>query len=351
MKTEIFVMTHRKFNIPLEPFYIPLHVGRAVAEDLGYLGDDTGDSISELNKYYGELTGLYWLWKNYHDVDVIGICHYRRYFLNDKSQLMTQEDYEQVMREADIMVSNTVKVEKTYKDFYAEAHNVDDLMMAGEVIKELYPEDYSAFCKVMEGNECYFGNLCVTTKKIFDEYCEWLFSIFSVLGERLDVSTYDAYHQRIFGFLSENLLKVYIVARNLKVKEGKIGITSEKAETIEFKLAIGQLIKMGEFSQAREMFYAYQKIRPDVRLEVSDLKQEIPDMELILNILEQEELRGLQGFYAVSHDLPTLIAHFRLLRDLIRKEHMGQMLTAEEQQYLKDKHVTEIAREVIRINL
>lgn len=351
MRTQIFVMTHRKFNIPLEPFYVPLHVGRAVAEDLGYLGDDMGDSISEFNKYYGELTGLYWLWKNYHDVDVIGICHYRRYFLNDKGQLMTQEEYEQVMTEADIMVSNTVRVEQTYKDFYAEAHNVDDLLMTGEVIKELYPEDYPAFCKVIEGNECYFGNLCVTTKKIFDEYCEWLFSIFSVLADRLDVSTYDAYHQRIFGFLSENLLKVYIVARDLKVKEGKIGITSEKAETIEFKLAIGQLVKMGEFSQAREMFYEYQKIRPDVRLEVSDLKQEIPDIELILNILEQEELRGLQGFYAVSHNLPTLIEHFRFLREIVRKEKMGFALNDEEQQYLKDKYVTEIAREVIRINL
>ena len=80
MKTQIFVMTHKKFNPPKDTVYVPLQVGSALNPDLGYMKDDTGDSISDLNPYYGELTGMYWLWKNYSDVDIIGICHYRRYF-------------------------------------------------------------------------------------------------------------------------------------------------------------------------------------------------------------------------------------------------------------------------------
>ena len=61
----IFTMTHKKFSKPDDAAYVPVQVGRAVNEALGYLGDDTGDSISEKNCYYGELTGIYWVWKNY----------------------------------------------------------------------------------------------------------------------------------------------------------------------------------------------------------------------------------------------------------------------------------------------
>ena len=69
MKVQIFVMTHKKFNPPSNPIYVPLQVGAALNENLGYIRDDSGDSISELNPYYGELTGMYWLWKNYHDAE------------------------------------------------------------------------------------------------------------------------------------------------------------------------------------------------------------------------------------------------------------------------------------------
>ena len=57
MKTQIFVMTHKKFNPPKDTVYVPLQVGSALNPDLGYMKDDTGDSISDLNPYYGELTG------------------------------------------------------------------------------------------------------------------------------------------------------------------------------------------------------------------------------------------------------------------------------------------------------
>ena len=59
MKIRIYVMTHKKFEMPQSPLFRPLHVGRACGEDLGYPGDDTGENISDKNCYYSELTGLY----------------------------------------------------------------------------------------------------------------------------------------------------------------------------------------------------------------------------------------------------------------------------------------------------
>ena len=80
MKIRIYTMTHRPFHVPSDPMYQPLQVGRATHEDLGYPGDDTGDNISALNCFYSELTGVYWIWKNVHDAEYVGLCHYRRFF-------------------------------------------------------------------------------------------------------------------------------------------------------------------------------------------------------------------------------------------------------------------------------
>lgn len=63
MSIKIFVMTHKQFEAPTDSMYVPLQVGHAISPELGYLADDTGDSISRKNKSFCELTGIYWLWK------------------------------------------------------------------------------------------------------------------------------------------------------------------------------------------------------------------------------------------------------------------------------------------------
>ncbi len=81
MDIKILVATHKKYNMPKESMYLPIHVGCEGKKDLRYIGDNTGDNISFRNPNYCELTGLYWAWKNL-KYDYIGLCHYRRYFTN-----------------------------------------------------------------------------------------------------------------------------------------------------------------------------------------------------------------------------------------------------------------------------
>lgn len=84
---KLIVATHKSYEMPQDDnLYIPLHVGKKGKKDLGYLGDDTGDNISEFNPYYCELTGVYWAWKNL-DYDYLGLVHYRRYFCKKESQI------------------------------------------------------------------------------------------------------------------------------------------------------------------------------------------------------------------------------------------------------------------------
>ncbi|MFP3153482.1 DUF4422 domain-containing protein [Lachnospiraceae bacterium ZAX-1] len=349
MSTKIFTMTHKKFTEPKDTLYQPLHVGRALSSDLGYLGDDSFDCISKLNPYYGELTGIYWVWKNFHEADNVGICHYRRFFLNKDKQLLKETDYENILKEYDIMVSNTAYTDGSYQDYYSEAHNLKDLLTTGQVLKEKYPDYYPSFTKALAGHTYYYGNLLVTCKEKFDAYATWMFDILFEVEKRIDVSAYDLYNQRVFGFLSEQLLKVWIDKNELHVYEGIVGITAEKAETVEFKLAISQLLKMGEITKARQFFYEFTKIRPDVRLELSDIKGEIPIIEQILYICEEEQNRMMQGMYAYSKNLNELMAHYKAVRDIMIT--CGEQDVAEEEiKYILDNHVSWVFIMVILIN-
>ena len=110
MSVRIFAMTHKRFEVPGDPMYIPLHVGhRNAKEDFGYLGDDTGDNISELNCYYAELSGVYWVWKNYRDADCVGICHYRRFLTSEAGYVFSEAEYEQILAEYDIVTTKILE--------------------------------------------------------------------------------------------------------------------------------------------------------------------------------------------------------------------------------------------------
>ena len=236
MKIRIYVMTHKKFEMPQSPLFRPLHVGRACGEDLGYPGDDTGENISDKNCYYSELTGLYWVWKNCHDVDYVGTCHYRRYLLGADERILMEDDYEKLLSEYDLITTKQVALNNSYYYGFCANHNKKALDAAGEVIKERYPAYYPAFERLVHGTRTYFGNMFVTSKKLYDSYCSWLFSIFAEVEKRICLETgEDAYHKRVFGFISEFLLLVWVTVQGLSVCECKVGMIGEKAETREMK--------------------------------------------------------------------------------------------------------------------
>ena len=108
MKTVILVATHKEYKMPSDSLYAPIHVGKALSNlALPYLGDNTGDHISEKNPYYCELTALYFAWKNM-DADYMGLAHYRRHFTLHKplfikkdkfSCLLTKQEAETLLKE------------------------------------------------------------------------------------------------------------------------------------------------------------------------------------------------------------------------------------------------------------
>lgn len=335
MAISIFTITHVPFTPPDDPIYIPLQVGRATHDDYGYLGDDTGDNISAKNQYYSELTGLYWIWKNYAGADYLGLCHYRRFFLNGNAKLMTERDYMDILSHYDVIVSESRQGAYDYRTVYGRSHDIRNLDMTGEVIKTLYPDYYSTFLEVIADNRCYVGNLFVAPKKLFHAYCEWLFTIFFALEERIDVSNYDDYHKRVFGFLSEQLLIVWIKHNRLSYYEAHYGLSQEKAETIQLKQTLQDILHTGDIAGAYRHLSDTLDKRPDLLLEMSDFKQELKIIEHILNICRVEQEAELPTLLQFSAELDILIKHFRLLVSILKKIQDGTV-TEEEIQYLVD---------------
>lgn len=213
--------------MPEDKIYLPIHVGRVEKADLGYLGDDTGDNISAKNANYCELTGLYWAWKNL-KCDYIGLCHYRRYFAHavsgsdmekKKLAILQRTDYEKLLKQYDVILPKQRNYFiETVRSQYEHAHNKNDLALTEQIVAELYPEYSEAFCKVMGGTKLHIFNMFVMKKEKFDEYCQWLFTILFELEKRIDISSYSQYEARVFGFLSERLLNVWLEKQKLKVK-------------------------------------------------------------------------------------------------------------------------------------
>lgn len=218
MDTRIYVMTHKKYSKPDLPEYMMLQVGAALHDDLGYTADNTGDNISEKNPNFCELTGIYWLWKNV-KCDIIGICHYRRYFVIDES-FLNKDQAESFLKDYDAILPYSLLTEcSSIYDHYKLRHHIKDMDIVREIISEKYPEYLNSFDFCMSRNLMSIGNMIVTRKDIFDKYCSWLFDILFEAERRIDISGYDKYQARIFGFMSERLLRVFFLHHKYRIKE------------------------------------------------------------------------------------------------------------------------------------
>lgn len=238
MKTKILVCCHKNdICVTVDP-YLPLHVGKALSSlDLKILGDDTGDNISKKNASFCELTGLYWAWKNLRGVDIVGLCHYRRYFdfhnqcrkgfpiIEIGTEQFETIDLSVPANYIESLQPNEIIVPKPYIGNpllidYCCNHISDDFRTLCKVIRDNCGlDDYNVFKKVIMGNRIRIANMFIMRWNDFDKYCNWLFSILFEVEKRIDIASYSNYQRRVFGFMSERLLNVYIEKNRMKVRD------------------------------------------------------------------------------------------------------------------------------------
>ncbi len=237
---KIIIATHKKYDMPGSDMYLPLQVGSAGKQDLGYKKDNTGENISEKNPYYCELTGLYWAWKNL-DSDYIGLVHYRRHFgsniknksKNNIEKILTQEEAREILKTTDVVLpkKRNYYIENLYSH-YEHTMYIEPLEITRQIIQEKYPKYLDEFDKLHKRTSAHIFNMLIMKKEILNEYCKWLFDILSELEKRVDVKQYDAFHSRFFGRVSELLLDIWINTNDIKYQEVKV-INMEKVNWLK----------------------------------------------------------------------------------------------------------------------
>lgn len=231
LKIEIYVATHKNSFFPQDEGYLPIFSAEKNKSKNKFLLDNTGDNISYLNDSFCELTSHYWIYKNTFS-DFVGLNHYRRFFsfksdfcqsyykydengsiiVKDGDKIASSKDIMESLKEFDIIVGSKWNLGSLAKHQYRDCHNIDDLFSLRHIVKDISPSFIDAYDFFW--NECCEMipcNMICCSRDIFNEYSSWLFSILLEMNKSKFYMGYDNYQKRVFGFLSERLLNIWIL--------------------------------------------------------------------------------------------------------------------------------------------
>ncbi|MDX9882596.1 MAG: DUF4422 domain-containing protein [Prolixibacteraceae bacterium] len=250
----IFIYYYKNGPILVDhPVYKPVMAGNAIrGKTDGFFGDDSGDSISEKNKYFSELTGIYWAWKNTSHT-ITGSCHYRRYFTARQEpflyrlkrilyfstglykkrygliytrrinrfakHILTDDEIKLIFSEYDAIFPVRRKLRYSVREHFRRYHREEDLDLLADIIGKKHPGYMPAFEQVMSGNRLFANNMFVLKKEDHERFMEWWFDLLFEFEKRIDKAFYQGYQQRIMGFLAERLLTVWAYHQTFRIKE------------------------------------------------------------------------------------------------------------------------------------
>ena len=223
---KILIAAHKSYVFPNDSIYLPIHVGAIDKPSIGVLEkDDTGINISSKNYSFCELTGLYWGWKNL-EYEYLGLVHYRRHFCSKKfhlrkyNKIIKGNELNEILKHVDIILPKKRKYYiETNESQYLHAHHEEGLYTMYDVLSKMYPEYVDDLKSVMNKRSGHRFNMLIMKKSLVDEYCTWLFSILFEVEKRLDITTWDKSEQRVYGYLAERLLDVWLYHNKYEYKE------------------------------------------------------------------------------------------------------------------------------------
>lgn len=177
----------------------------------GFIGDDTGDNISDLNNIYKELTSNYWIHKNYLPQareEYVGICDFRRFldfsdskhhqdlarsypftFINYKYfstflfNQLGEDDIMSAVKDYDVIGPYQYDLGARNNRVHFDYHyNAQEMDRALEVLGRLYPE-YTRYADEFFNDTKGYNFQCVVMKReLLQDYFDWSFRILEELS-------------------------------------------------------------------------------------------------------------------------------------------------------------------------
>lgn len=252
---KILVAAHKPYQMPVDKLYQPVMVGAALHEDIpaGYVPDNTGQNMSDMNPFYNELTALYWAKYNLQDEDIIGLMHYRRYFgrkaSHDLRDILTESDIREALASADVLLPKQRNYYiESQKDHYFNAHNHEPYLVMREVIEEKYPTYLAAFDAMGASKKAHLFNMSIMRQADFQAYTDFMFGVLQEVEARIPYRDYEGQERRVFGFLSERLMDTWVNTQNKRVAEFAL-VTTEKTNWVD---KVTQFLKRKFFKNANK---------------------------------------------------------------------------------------------------
>lgn len=182
-----------------------------------------GDNIDSENPRLNELTALYYLWKNEHDVGYKGLEHYRRAIWDRTgTHLLEPYEIEDILKDHDVILTDNYVFFAGTMDRYCLPK--DDNIRHIERMNERwngFGDFYWHWLCTHYPSEHSWCNIFVANEEVADEYCEMCFDL--VFNLKQPAGT-----KRFFAYCSEKLWSPWAAFKGYKVYNGRIHVYSEK---------------------------------------------------------------------------------------------------------------------------
>lgn len=266
-----FVAVHKQAPLYGDESYQFIHVGAArnpISIDGAVKDNEYEDNISSKNDIYCELTGYYHIWKHIKDVDYVGFCHYRRFFAKKRfsyhpnQDILTGGELLKLLQNHDIVLATPTSKRGARHGSFPSQGEVEEFFpyrIVMPVIKELYPDYAEEYNHEFFYETMSFSNMFVTSKRLFDDYCKFLFDVLFKVEENLKMKNIGGVAPREMGYFSEWLLNVWVRKNKLKVAYIPILMIEENKNSHYLVKYLMQQFGMGQLVSKIEKVIAEKK--------------------------------------------------------------------------------------------